>query len=162
MNSGLINKYILSLNSKHIHIFPCEYFTQYTKLTTSLGGPSAIQTLNSEIHLKIFSKSALVFQLPQHTAAIVFYPRALFKNKKTATLRIPKIAITSEVGEMYADRIRKFIGHAWVSEAGGSIREDLYTGKTISNTNLPLVKIMRGNDDKPQTLQFLYLLYSFS
>lgn len=114
--------------------------------------------------MKIFNKQALCFILPQNTFAVVFYPRALFKNKKTAKLSHPKIVIiqTAEVGEVYAERIRKFIGFAWVNEAGGNIREDLVLGRTINNLNLPLVKITRDDDEKAPTLQFLYLLYSLS
>ena len=48
---------------------------------------------------------------------------------------------------MYAERIRKLIAFAWISETGGNIREDLVFGKTINNLNLPLVKITRDDDD---------------
>ena len=63
VNFDTINKYVLSLNSKNLHIFPAEYLNQYIKLTASIGGPNAIQTLNDE-NLKIFSKQALCFILP--------------------------------------------------------------------------------------------------
>ena len=53
---------------------------------------------------------------------------------------------------MYAERIRKFIGYAWISETGGNIRDDLAFGKTINNLNLPLIKITREDDEKTPTL----------
>jgi small GTP-binding protein len=65
---------------------------------------------------------------------------------------------------MYAEKIRKFIGHCWVYENGETVADALVRGKGVNNHNLPLTKhnVTPLTPSLPVWVYMVYIAYTMS